>query len=149
VGAPAFTEDEQAFARSIQHECGVPPIGLATTAGPLRDPDPNAKTGSTDVAEVSWIVPLVHLDVATAPTGAPWHSWAVVACAGGTIGEKGMIVAAKTLALTTLDLLLDPGLVERMKEEHRRATEGKPFVSPIPEGQAVSLPSGTTAGAGR
>ena len=57
-------------------------------------------SGSTDVADVSWTVPVAQITTATAVPGTPGHSWQNAACAGSSIGRKGMVLAAKTLALT-------------------------------------------------
>ena len=53
----------------------------------------------------------------TAPKDTPWHSWAVVACGGMSIGHKGMIYAAKAMSMTMLDLFENPKLVETVKNE--------------------------------
>ena len=64
--------------------------------------------GSTDVGDVSWVMPTLHLSVATAPHDAPWHAWPVVASGGMSIGHKGMLRRAKTLAATMVDLYDEP-----------------------------------------
>lgn len=69
--------------------------------------------GSTDVGDVSWAVPTIGLAAATWVPGTPAHSWQAVAAGGTEIGKKGMMVAAKTLALTTIDLFKDPALIEK------------------------------------
>jgi aminobenzoyl-glutamate utilization protein B len=76
--------------------------------------------GSTDVGDVSWVVPTVGLRVATYPAGTPAHSWQAVASAGSPFGEKGAVVAAKTLALTASDLFRRPELLKEARAEFDR-----------------------------
>jgi aminobenzoyl-glutamate utilization protein B len=81
----------------------------------------NRSGGSTDVADVSWVVPTVGLRAATWIPGTPSHSWQAVACGGTEIGTKGMMVAAKTLALTGIDLLTNQTIIVKAKEEWNKA----------------------------
>ena len=69
--------------------------------------------GSTDVGDISWIVPTTELETATWVPGTSAHSWQAIAAGGTTIGIKGLQVAAKTLALTAIDLYRDP---ERLRQ---------------------------------
>ena len=73
--------------------------------------------GSTDVGDVSWIVPTAGMGAATWVPGTSAHTWQAVAAGGTSIGHKGMIVAAKTIALTALDLFNDPKIIDRAKVE--------------------------------
>lgn len=115
VGGYAYTEEERAFAEEIQKTLGRPkPIGSQETVKPW---EPRPGSGSTDVADVSWVVPTAQFRAATWVPGTPAHSWQAVACGGTSIGTKGMLVAAKTLALTAVDVFSDPAHVERAKEE--------------------------------
>ncbi len=81
----------------------------------------NAAGGSTDVGDVSWNVPTVGIRAATWIPGTPAHSWQAVACGGTEIGTKGMMVAAKTLALTAIDLYTDATLIQQAKDEFNKA----------------------------
>ncbi|HVW61147.1 MAG TPA: hypothetical protein VHC48_13950, partial [Puia sp.] len=76
--------------------------------------------GSTDVGDVSYTVPTVGMSAATWVPGTPAHSWQATACGGTDIGIKGMMVAAKTMALTAIDLYTRPALVQKAKEEFRK-----------------------------
>lgn len=89
--------------------------------------------GSTEVADVSHITPTAQMSTVCWPLGTPGHSWQVVASSGSSIGMKGMLFAAKTLALTALDLFTDAELLQAAKDEFKRDTKGKPYVSPLPE----------------
>lgn len=79
--------------------------------------------GSTDVSDVSWIVPSVEIVTACRPVGVAAHTWEQTACAGMGIGQKGMILAARTMYKTGLKLLLSPELLEKVKEEFEASTE--------------------------
>jgi len=86
------------------------------------------------VGDVSWAVPTLHLSVTTAPESA-WHAWPVVACGGMSIGHKGMIHAAKTLAATMVDLFEDARQREAIQAEFKEKTRGfvyKPYISDGP-----------------
>ena len=73
--------------------------------------------GSTDVGDVSYVVPTVGVETATWVPGTSPHSWQAVACGGTDIGIKGMVVAAKTMAFTAIDLFTNPELIRKAKEE--------------------------------
>ena len=122
IGPIQYTAEEQDFARAIQRACGVEPKGLNGAIQPLEDPRPDPPGGSTDVADVSWLVPTLHVSVTTAPEGAPWHAWPVVACGGMSIGHKGMAQAAKVLAATMVDLYEDAALRDRIQAEFKEST---------------------------
>ena len=134
LGAIAYTDTEQAFAKTIQRATGKPEIGLDMKIEPLEPTAELGEGGSTDVGDVSWIVPVTRLAVTTAPDGTPWHSWAVVACGGMSIGHKGMLYAAKALAMTGADMLADAGLLQAMKDEFRERKGDTKYEALIPEG---------------
>jgi aminobenzoyl-glutamate utilization protein B len=137
IGAPQFSEAEQEFARAIQREIGLEEDGLATGIEPreastVRDLDEYIGSGSTDVAEVSLITPTVGLRTATFVKETPGHHWANVACAGHTIGEKGLRVATEVLAATAIDLMASPETLAAMRAELEETTGGEPYESSIP-----------------
>jgi aminobenzoyl-glutamate utilization protein B len=134
LGPIKYTEEEQEFARAIQRATGVEPKGLRGEIQPFRDPKPDPEGGSTDVGDVSWIVPTLHFSVTTAPAAAPWHAWPVVACGGMSIGHKGMVLAAKTLAATMIDLYDDPAALASIQAEFREKTKGVTYKPYIPDG---------------
>ncbi|HEX6639899.1 MAG TPA: amidohydrolase, partial [Thermoanaerobaculia bacterium] len=139
LGPIAFTEEEQTFAKRIQTETQTAPKGLAGAVKPFdANPGP-AEGGSTDVADVSWNIPTIHLSVTTAPLAAPWHAWPVAACGGMSIGHKGMIWASKALAMTMVDLYRDPQLLQNVRQEFAKKTEGVTYKPYIPAG-APPLP---------
>ncbi len=91
LGPITYSEEETAFAKKIQEMTGKPQIGMDSQIKPLEATKEDPGGGSTDVGDVSWNVPNINLSVTTAPKDTPWHSWAVVACGGMSIGHKGMI----------------------------------------------------------
>lgn len=88
--------------------------------------------GSTDVGDVGHIVPTASFNTATNNIGAPGHNWQITACAGSSLGHKGMIYAAKTMAYAANRLLREPELVVKAKAEFAEATKGTPYLCPIP-----------------
>jgi aminobenzoyl-glutamate utilization protein B len=135
IGAPQFTADEKAFARSTQKDLGrVLPMALSERVEPLPA-HPEQGLASTDVGDISWFLPVGQLAAASYTFGAPGHSWQIVACTGTSIGEKGMMVAAKALAATAVDLYRSPQLVTRAKADFDAIRKPLNFVTLIPEGQ--------------
>ncbi len=135
VGAPRFTEDEKEFARKTQADLPrAPEKALSEEIEPLPD-EPEQELASTDVGDISWFVPVGELSVASYSYGAPGHSWQIVACTGTSIGEKAMLVAAKSLAGTAVDLYASPELVRKAKADFEAIRKPLDFVTLIPEGQ--------------
>ncbi|NDV16597.1 amidohydrolase [Muricauda sp. TY007] len=119
LGPITYTEEEITYGKAIQEATGKPQVGMDGEVHPLKETEELPGGGSTDVGDVSWNVPNINLGVTVAPKGTPWHSWAVVACGGMSIGHKGMIYASKAMGMTMLDLFDDPKLVEKVKEEYK------------------------------
>jgi aminobenzoyl-glutamate utilization protein B len=135
VGAPKFTDAEKAFARKTQEPLGgTPDRALSEVVDPLPE-QPGQGPASTDVGDLSWFVPVGQIHAASYTFGAPGHSWQIVACTGTSIGEKGMMVSAKTLAATAIDLFSTPELVERARADFKKIRDPLKFVTLIPEGQ--------------
>ena len=142
VGPPSFTEAEQEWGKKLQEAAQKDQKGFNTKIKPIPEGwekiPPNG--GSTDVAEVSYITPTAGFNVATAPEGVPWHSWATSASHGTMAGFKGAQVATKVLALTAIDLLTNKKLREEAKAYFDKKTAGKAYESPLPLEQKVTLP---------
>lgn len=137
IGAPTFDDREKAFARAMQKPLGgpVPELALSERVEPLAAGPPAQGTHSTDVGDLTWFFPVGQLTSTTHAYLAPGHSWQIVACTGMSIGEKGMMVAAKALAGSAVDLYRSPDLVQRAKDDHKTALAGLKYVTLIPEGQ--------------
>jgi aminobenzoyl-glutamate utilization protein B len=118
VGGIVYDPDDIRFAERIQttFQDARAPISSANSIVPLRS-DVNVWPASTDVGDVSYTAPTVGLYSATWVPGTAAHSWQAVACGATPIGMKGMIVAAKTIALTGIDLLSDPAIIKKAREE--------------------------------
>ncbi len=134
LGPITYTEEEIAFANKIQEATGKPQIGIDGNIYPLEDTKPDPPGGSTDVGDISWIVPEITLSATTAPIGTPWHSWAVVACGGMSIGHKGLVLASKSLGMTMVDLFEQPQLIEAVKEEFKERKGDKVYTPMLPPG---------------
>ncbi len=132
VGGVKYTPEEKAFAEVLLKTMdleGAPPLGSEEKIQPIRS---EISSGSTDVGDVSWNVPVADLVTATWVPGTPAHSWQSTACSGYSIGRKGMIVAAKTMALTAVDLFTDQKLVERAKANFKERRSNREYRSRIP-----------------
>jgi len=134
LGPIKYTESEIAFGKKIQEETNKEQVGMDSGINPLEATKEDPDGGSTDVGDVSWNVANINLGVTTAPKDTPWHSWAVVACGGMSIGHKGMTYASKALALTMVDLFEDPKKIEEVKSEFRERKGDHKYKAMIPEG---------------
>jgi aminobenzoyl-glutamate utilization protein B len=117
VGGVQYTEVERKFGNQIIQSLGIENGSLEKAADvqPYKTLDPSF--GSTDVGDVSFTVPTAGMGSATWVPGTPAHSWQAVAAGGTDIGNKGMMVAAKTLALTAIELFLNPAQIIKAKAE--------------------------------
>jgi aminobenzoyl-glutamate utilization protein B len=158
IGSLEFSEEELAFAQEINdafpgtnEDYAQKSVDYFKAAGefeelllankhlPLRGENFPAmdaqiiEKGATDVGDLSQVTPTGALVTACFPTGSPGHSWANVACGGMSIGHKGMLHAAKTMALTALDLYSDPAHIQAARDEFNRKMGSRKYVCPIPE----------------
>jgi aminobenzoyl-glutamate utilization protein B len=139
VGGVKYSPEETAFAEKLRETFsldGAPPLGSQERA---LDIEGGVSSGSTDVSDVSWIVPTTEFRAATYVTGTPAHSWQSTACSGYTIGRKGMVVAAKTLTLSAIELLRDPALVAAARADFNKRRTGNEYRSRIPAAQKPPL----------
>lgn len=138
VGGYTMTAEQKAFALELQKSLNaesIPPLDITEKIQPLHVYDPNQPSASTDVGDVSWNVPTIGFSTATFVPGVAAHSWQAAASAGMSIGQTGMVVASKALALTAIDLFTTPQLVADAKVDFAKQTAGKTYSSPIPPGQ--------------
>jgi aminobenzoyl-glutamate utilization protein B len=134
LGPITYTPEEIEFGKGIQAATGKPQVGMDSNIYPLEDTKENPQAASSDVGDVSWNVPNINLGVTTAPKGTPWHSWAVVACGGMSIGHKGLTYAAKAMAMTMDDLFENPKLIEKVKAEYKERKGDEVYEAMIPDG---------------
>jgi aminobenzoyl-glutamate utilization protein B len=134
LGAINYTEEEQEFAKKIQAATGKEQVGAVSEIEPLEETLEHPMGGSTDVGDVSYVVPTVRLKATTAPKGTPWHSWAVVACSGMSIGHKGMAYASKAMAMTMIDFFEDQKLRQEIKKEFKERKGDYIYKGMVPDG---------------
>jgi len=146
LGPPAFDEADLAFAQKLQKDAlteeeilaSVKPHDLSlktkvlhegVLAMPARE---EVMMGTTDVGDVSWIVPTVQCHTACFTIGTPFHTWQLVAQGNLPAAHKGMVLAAKAMAATAADVLRKPDLVARAKAELKERNGGRDYLCPIP-----------------
>ena len=118
-GGIRYDQDEERFAtKLVKTYTGTPPreLGSQEQIAPWTD-EVQKSSGSSDVGDVSWMAPTVGLNTATWVPGTAAHTWQAVAAGGTTIGSKGMLLAAKTMALTAIRLYENPGVVAAAQQE--------------------------------
>ncbi|MCZ6709552.1 MAG: amidohydrolase [Gammaproteobacteria bacterium] len=125
LGGIDYTDAEEQFAQTIRATLlgALPPL---KSAGQVQPFELRQNMGSTDVGDVSWNVPTVGFSTATWVPGTSAHSWQAVAAGGMSIGQKGMLLAAKLLATTASNLYQDPQLIRAAKQELRQR-QGEDF----------------------
>jgi aminobenzoyl-glutamate utilization protein B len=118
IGGIPYSEAEKEFAKKLQKSFlgTIPPIEDAQKVFPMKI-ELTAGGGSTDVGDVSYTIPTVGLSTATWVPGTPAHSWQAVSCGTTEIAAKGMINAAKVMAMTAIDLYTQPATIQKAKEE--------------------------------
>ena len=134
LGPLSYTSEELDFAYKIQEATSKPKLGINGKITPLKPTAEHPMGGSTDVGDVSFLVPVVRLGVTVAPEGTPWHSWAVVACGGMSIGHKGMVYAAKALSMSMVDLFTDSKLLQEVKDEFKMRKGDYQYSPMLPPG---------------
>jgi aminobenzoyl-glutamate utilization protein B len=142
VGGITYSPEERSFAEALAKtfpEGSAGQMGSERDIQPIRRSDPNAASASTDAGDVTWVVPTIGVTIATAVPGTPGHSWQNTACAGSSIGRKGMVNAAKVLALTALDLFTEPGVLAEARADFDKQRAGREYRSLIPEGNKPPL----------
>lgn len=130
VGGVTWTSRERAFAAELRETLGgpEPPEGLQEEVQPFAVESFGA---STDVGDVSWLVPTAGIETATLVPGTSLHSWQAMATTGTGIGTKGMMNAARAMATTAVDLYREPGVIEEAWEELRRRRGPEFTYSPL------------------
>ena len=134
LGPITYTPEEIAFAKKIQEVSGGEQTGLDGAIHPLKETAPDPTGGSTDVGDISWIVPEITLMATTAPANTAWHGWSVVACGGMSIGHKGLVIASKSLAMTMVDLFENEQLRKEIRTEFDKRKGGHVYKTYIPDG---------------
>ncbi|MDP2956277.1 MAG: amidohydrolase [Longimicrobiales bacterium] len=125
VGGVLYDDEEGAFAEALKKT--LPPEPVLESAAEIQPFAWERTYASSDAGDVSWKVPTGTLSAATWVPGTAAHSWQAIAAGGISIGPKGMMVAAKTLAMTAVDLFTDPAKVAAIQAEFRER-RGPDFV---------------------
>jgi len=148
IGGIDFTDQEKAYAEKVNEYfsdgnkrmlMGIYGVDPETADEPLiGDIYPSQDKGkvfpaSSDMGDMSWYAPCSMLNTATWATRAPGHSWGVVATGKTSIGHKGMMYAAKVMALSAIELIQSPEKLEKAKAEFDAALEQSPYKCPIPD----------------
>jgi aminobenzoyl-glutamate utilization protein B len=124
AGGYEYTPSEKTFAVDLQK----------TLAGPVRSPGPEkvqtdmsegVGSASSDAGDVSWVVPTAQFSAATFVPGVSAHTWQAAACAGTSIGRKGMVVAARTLALAGVELFQNPAELKAARDAFEKRLDGR------------------------
>jgi aminobenzoyl-glutamate utilization protein B len=152
LGPPHFDDADKAFAAKIRSTLSEQDIasvyraiGMEPTDRPLADflvpldAKRNPQIGSTDVGDVSWVVPTVQVHAPTVAIGTPFHTWQVVAQGKTPAAHKAMVQAAKAMAGLGVKALLEPDLIDAAKADLKRRTARTPYVSPLPDNVAPPL----------
>jgi aminobenzoyl-glutamate utilization protein B len=135
AGGYEFTASERQFAADLQKTLGMPDSALQKRPGPDQvkaDKSEGSGPASTDAGDVSWVVPTAQFSTATFVPGVSAHTWQAAACAGSTIGRKGMVVAARTLALAAVELFESPVEIDAAKTAFQKRLAGRHWVTRIP-----------------
>ena len=130
AGGYEYTPEERKFADEMQKTLGAP----AHRPGPETvkvEKTEGSGPASTDAGDVSWVVPSAQFTTATFVPGVGAHTWQAAACAGSSIGRKGMVVAARTLALAGVELLENPAEVEAAKQTFAKRLDGRHWTTRI------------------
>src|SRR5262245_4926081 len=145
LGPVPFDDMDRAFARRIQATLtdediatSYRRVGVARGDAPLcdaivpLDSKRSAMVGSTDVGDVSWVVPTVQAHCSTYAIGTPGHSWQLTAQGKTPAAKKGMVHVAKVMAATAVQAITDQTLIARAKADLAARTKAQPYVCPIP-----------------
>ncbi|MBQ0080843.1 MAG: amidohydrolase [Alistipes sp.] len=118
VGTPVWDERETAFVKQIHDSFNSSvPFENHTIVQPLAEEQPYGSGGSSDVGDVSWIVPEAGFEIQTFAPASGGHTWANVAVAGTSIGTKSLIAGAKVLVSSCIDVFINPDIVTKAKAE--------------------------------
>jgi aminobenzoyl-glutamate utilization protein B len=139
VGGLTYSAEETAFAEELRKSLPAEALPPLERAGQIQKPEEGASNGSTDVGDVSWVVPTGGFGTATFVPGSPAHSWQSTAAAGHSIGRKGMVLAAKVLALSAMDLFTDAKLIDQAKASFEKRKDGRTYQSRLPADQQPPL----------
>ncbi len=152
LGVPAYTDGERAYAKRLKETYDIGELLTIIPAEVLNKRalkenivqselcdcyvetahDERCSMGSTDVGDVSWVIPTAQINVNCFSYGANAHSWQWVAQGKSSIAHKGMLHAGKLMARAAEKLLENPARIEEARAEFERRTDGESYRCPIP-----------------
>lgn len=140
IGMPAWTSEENDFAKALQHEIGVKETGYSTTVKPINKP-PETEVGgsSSDVGEVTMVVPTATLNFPGGVPGEIGHHWSTTTSGYGSAAWKGLNTGARVMAATAIDLIMKADVLANIKKEFTEYTAGHPYKSFLPQGAKPPL----------
>jgi len=133
VGKPEYTKEEEAYAKALQQEAGIPVKGLDYPMA-ITNPETFFRASSSDVGDVTLVVPTASFRFPVRVPGSASHHWAVASAAATSIAHKGITAGAKVTAFSGYDILTNPGLLKTIREEFEQLARQRPYKSFLPEG---------------
>jgi aminobenzoyl-glutamate utilization protein B len=135
VGLPQWSEADQKLAKAVQKELNVPERGLATQLATLTGPGAEeGGAGSDDIGDISWNVPTVRLRYPSNIPNLPGHNWSNAITMATPIAHKGVTAGSKVIAMTMIDLLTQPALVDEawkyFREVQTKDMKYQPLIGP-------------------
>ena len=139
AGGYEYSADERNFAATLQKTLGVT-ISVPGPETVITDKSQDPFPASGDIGDVSWIVPTAQVMASTYVPGVTSHTWQATACVGSSIGRKGMVVAARTLALAAIELFASPAQVQAAHESFAKRRAGRTWTTHIAPDSKPRLP---------
>jgi aminobenzoyl-glutamate utilization protein B len=132
VGMPAWSAEDKAFAAAFQQAMGAKPTGLATT--PRANRGDAQGSSSNDAGDVTWNAPMARMSFPSQVAGATTHHWTAAVAPATPIAHKGIVVGAKALAGTLIDLFVVPSNLQTIRADFAKQMEGVTWTSIVPPG---------------
>ena len=140
IGPPKFSSASHDLAKQIQNSLGLPQVGMSETIPALSPPAPLPEGGtSTDMGDVSWLVPRVSFSSAVWVAGAPPHNWANASTAGSEPGHTALMQVSKWMAATAVDLITQPDVLKEVRAEFDERTKTRKWSTMLPAGTEPPL----------
>jgi aminobenzoyl-glutamate utilization protein B len=139
LGAPAWSDSEQGFAKELQKAWGVKELGLPDSPELLLAPQVFTGGASSDVGDVSLVAPVATVAIPAWPKGIPPHTWPVAALGTTSFAHKAMLEATKVLVFTGLDVLTEPERLGQIRSEFETLRRDFAYKSFLPENTKPSL----------
>jgi aminobenzoyl-glutamate utilization protein B len=134
VGKPQYTASEEAYAKALQQEAGMPAVKGLDYGLALTNPETFFRASSSDVGDVTLVAPTASFRFPVRVPGSASHHWAVTSAAASSIAHKGISAGAKVTAFSAYDLLTKSEVLPRIKQEFEELAQERPYKSFLPEG---------------